>query len=199
LSGVDLRGATMVDVNLGGANLRGAVLIGADLRRAHMRGCDMRGADLREANLAEADLAEANLANANLIDANLGAVDMTLQPDGCGLDRHERSRPKLLRAKSLTGAIAGRHSPRLKSRQSDRPGQSRSFYFWNCSSMSHNYPPTPPLKVKYLKCHIWVLLALVLFLPGRSPKRGKCAGELLRQALNSLVQFYCRHKMSLLK
>lgn len=84
---VDLRGASLLDVELagvelGGADLRGADLSRADLRGAHLFQADLRGTVLFAANLDGADLTGANLHGANLDTAtlrgaSLGAADLS--------------------------------------------------------------------------------------------------------------------------
>lgn len=84
---VDLRGASLLDVQLTGANLRGADLRGADLSRADLRGACLFQADLRGtvmfgtqldgADLTGAQLHGANLDSASLKGASLGAADLT--------------------------------------------------------------------------------------------------------------------------
>ena len=98
LSGADLRdvdisgwrftGTNLRDADLSGANLLGAEfedadLSGADLTAANLRGADLRGADLSGANLTDANLRNANLSGANLSGANLADVtraDPVLDP-----------------------------------------------------------------------------------------------------------------------
>ncbi len=74
LRGADLRGAYLVDADLGGANLVGANLGGADLRGANLVDADLGGVNLVDANLGGADLGGVNLVDANLGGAYLGGA-----------------------------------------------------------------------------------------------------------------------------
>jgi uncharacterized protein YjbI with pentapeptide repeats len=71
LSKADLTGANLSGADLSGANLVGAKLKSADLYGARLRGADLSSADLSDSNLSRADLAWASLAGANLSEANL--------------------------------------------------------------------------------------------------------------------------------
>ena len=66
LSGADLSGAILINVNLREADLSGAILTRADLREANLYGANLSGADLREAILYDARLGGADLSEANL-------------------------------------------------------------------------------------------------------------------------------------
>ena len=69
LSGADLRGMTLVSIDLSFANLSGSNLSGTSL--SNLKGANLSGADLSDADLIEAVLNGANLADANLTRANL--------------------------------------------------------------------------------------------------------------------------------
>lgn len=66
LSNLDLTGANLVGCNLSGADLRHTKLIRANLSKCKLCKADLRGADLSQANLSEADLTGARLRRANL-------------------------------------------------------------------------------------------------------------------------------------
>ena len=92
LSGVDLTGEDLQDVNLEGANLQnailtdanleGAYLLGANLDNALLDGVSLRAADLPytslvKVNLEEADLSGANLQKTNLSEAILAGAEIS--------------------------------------------------------------------------------------------------------------------------
>ena len=66
LSGIDLTGADLADMDLRHANLRGTLL-----EHANLSGCNLEYASLQEAMLARADLTNANLSHTNLERASL--------------------------------------------------------------------------------------------------------------------------------
>ena len=96
--GLDLRGADLCKVNLGGLPLActcwgliwhrrsseteeqleiaGAHLEGTDFRETSLEGSCFRGANLKKANLSRAHLAQADLTRTNLSDSTLREVDM---------------------------------------------------------------------------------------------------------------------------
>lgn len=69
LSGTDLRGMTLISIDLSFANLSGANLSGTSL--SNLEGANLSGADLSDADLIEAVLNDSNLSDANLTRANL--------------------------------------------------------------------------------------------------------------------------------
>jgi hypothetical protein len=71
LTGVDVAGAFLQDIQLDGAELRRASFGAADLRGARLREASMQDATLESANLRGADLRDADLNGANLVDADL--------------------------------------------------------------------------------------------------------------------------------
>ena len=81
LSGADLSGADLRDVDISGwtftgTNLRDADLSGANLFGAEFEDADLGGADLTAADLRGADLSGANLTDASLRDANLSGANL---------------------------------------------------------------------------------------------------------------------------
>lgn len=97
LSGADLRGISLIQVQmqgvlatnanftgddlgqatLTGAVLRGANLSGADLTQATLTGADLSGADLSHARLGQAEASHANFSGANLSNADLTQTTLT--------------------------------------------------------------------------------------------------------------------------
>ena len=77
LSGCDLRGLCLRDVDLSYANLANAQLDGADLRWSKFRGTNLNNCNLANVNLRRSRLHYATLAGADLSGANLRAVDFT--------------------------------------------------------------------------------------------------------------------------
>jgi uncharacterized protein YjbI with pentapeptide repeats len=77
LSGADLSGADLHEVELSGANLREADLSGANLIMANLRGTDLSETELSFANLSTANLFDANLRGASLFETIFGGVDLT--------------------------------------------------------------------------------------------------------------------------
>ncbi len=76
LSGGDLSGAHLGNVDLSDADLSGVHLHQADLQETYLRDANLRGADLSHAYLREADLGAADLRGANLSGADLGGADL---------------------------------------------------------------------------------------------------------------------------
>ncbi|HLP87975.1 MAG TPA: pentapeptide repeat-containing protein [Nostocaceae cyanobacterium] len=72
LESINLSEAELIGANLTGTNLQKANLIGANLT-----GANLTGANLQKANLTGANLTSANLTSANLTDANLNSVNLT--------------------------------------------------------------------------------------------------------------------------
>ncbi|MEH2044028.1 pentapeptide repeat-containing protein [Nostoc sp.] len=87
LSGLNLSGASLLQVmltgvnleqtNLSNAELTGANLAGANLQQANLAGANLQNANLAGANLQQANLTGANLQQANLIGTNLNSADLT--------------------------------------------------------------------------------------------------------------------------
>jgi uncharacterized protein YjbI with pentapeptide repeats len=105
LGGADLSGAFLDRTDLRRANLikvclRGAKLIGAELSGAYLSGADLRGADLSEATLSEADLTGANLSGAYLSRADLAGANLS----GADLSDADLSEADLT-GTNLSGAI----------------------------------------------------------------------------------------------
>ena len=71
LTGVDLSGKRLNEVDLERADLKGANLEDVNLSEANLKGANLSGANLRNADLSEADLYRANLSGADLTDADL--------------------------------------------------------------------------------------------------------------------------------
>ncbi|MCC5669802.1 pentapeptide repeat-containing protein [Nostoc sp. CHAB 5784] len=81
LAGLNLSGASLLQVILTGVNLEqtnlsNAELIGANLAGANLQQANLAGANLQQANLAGANLAGANLTGANLQQANLMGTNL---------------------------------------------------------------------------------------------------------------------------
>ena len=68
---LDLRLASLAELDLSGLDLRGADLTGADLTKSNLAGTDLTGANLTKAKLDDADLSRADLAYAYLEEASL--------------------------------------------------------------------------------------------------------------------------------
>ncbi|MGJ5629960.1 pentapeptide repeat-containing protein [Nostoc sp. CALU 1950] len=81
LAGLNLSGASLLQVMLTGVNLEqtnlsNAELIGANLVGANLQQANLAGANLQQANLAGANLQQANLTGANLQQANLMGINL---------------------------------------------------------------------------------------------------------------------------
>ena len=76
LSGVDFRGAYLVEVHFKGSKLNGANLQNANLLVANLQHADLWGANLQHANLSRAKLQHADLWGANLQHANLSRAKL---------------------------------------------------------------------------------------------------------------------------
>ncbi len=72
---LNLRGATLTDIDLSMTDLSGAFLSRTDLTGANLYETNLYGVDLTESVLVETDLTGANLSNANLSAANLCQVN----------------------------------------------------------------------------------------------------------------------------
>ncbi|MEH1852629.1 MAG: pentapeptide repeat-containing protein [Nostoc sp.] len=87
LAGLNLSGASLLQVTLTGVNLEqtnlsnaelmGANLAGANLQQANLTGANLTGANLAGANLQQANLTGANLQQANLRGTNLNSANLT--------------------------------------------------------------------------------------------------------------------------
>ncbi|MEH2054000.1 pentapeptide repeat-containing protein [Nostoc sp.] len=87
LAGLNLSGASLLQVTLTGINLEqtnlsnaelmGANLAGANLQQANLVGANLTGANLAGANLQQANLTGANLQQANLRGTNLNSANLT--------------------------------------------------------------------------------------------------------------------------
>jgi Pentapeptide repeats (8 copies) len=87
LAGLNLSGASLLQVMLTGVNLEltnlsngeliGANLAGANLQKANLTGANLQQANLRGANLQQANLTGANLQQSNLMGINLNSVNLT--------------------------------------------------------------------------------------------------------------------------
>ncbi|MEH2281578.1 MAG: pentapeptide repeat-containing protein [Nostoc sp.] len=87
LAGLNLSGASLLQVmltgvnleqtNLSNAELMGANLTGANLQQANLTGANLQQANLTGANLQQANLTGANLQQANLTGANLNSANFT--------------------------------------------------------------------------------------------------------------------------
>jgi hypothetical protein len=73
----DLSGADLIGVKLNQVNFMGVNLIGAQLRMAGLNGATLNSAILSGADLRDADLTSANLNGAFLIATNLGQAEMS--------------------------------------------------------------------------------------------------------------------------
>ncbi|MHC5856706.1 pentapeptide repeat-containing protein [Nostoc sp.] len=87
LAGLNLSGASLLQVTLTGINLEqtnlsnaelmGANLAGANLQQANLTGANLTGTNLAGANLQQANLTGANLQQANLRGTNLNSANLT--------------------------------------------------------------------------------------------------------------------------
>jgi uncharacterized protein YjbI with pentapeptide repeats len=78
LSGKDLSGLDLAELDFKGANLSGADLYGADLSGANLAAADLKGARLDRATIIKAEFSSANLEGATLLRPN---TTMTFSPD----------------------------------------------------------------------------------------------------------------------
>ncbi|MBN3926769.1 pentapeptide repeat-containing protein [Nostoc sp. NMS4] len=85
LSNAELMGANLAGVNLQQANLTGANLQHANLAGANLQQANLTGANLQQANLTGTNLNSANLTNACLFDAILAKTDTKLAADNGAL------------------------------------------------------------------------------------------------------------------
>ncbi|MBC1240342.1 pentapeptide repeat-containing protein [Nostoc sp. 2RC] len=76
LSGASLLQVTLTQINLEQTNLSNAQLMGANLTNANLQQANLTGAHLQQANLIGANLQQANLTGANLQQANLTGVNL---------------------------------------------------------------------------------------------------------------------------
>ncbi len=82
LSGANLSGMDLTEVEFNGSDLREVAMVATDLTGVNLRGLNLAGADLQDATLSsaslfEADLSGANLSGAALDDANLVNADLS--------------------------------------------------------------------------------------------------------------------------
>ncbi|MDB9312189.1 pentapeptide repeat-containing protein [Spirulina sp. CS-785/01] len=77
LNEIDLSGANLREVNLRGAELNDADLSESILSRARLSGADLSGAFLENADLSECNLRRASLALVNLAGVDLSGADLT--------------------------------------------------------------------------------------------------------------------------
>lgn len=105
LEQINLSNAELMEANLAGANLQQANLAGANLQQANLAGANLQqanltGANLQQANLMATNLNSANLTNACLFDAILADADKKLAADNGALFSKE-SFQKLKHLRSL--------------------------------------------------------------------------------------------------
>jgi len=103
LSGVNFSGATLVLADLSQADLSGANLSGADLSGADLLLTDFSDADFSGADLSVADLSGANLSNAKLQAASLPQTDLS----GADLSKSDLSRTDLSGADLSKSDLSG--------------------------------------------------------------------------------------------
>ncbi len=127
LSGLNLSGASLLQVmltgvnleqtNLSNAELTGANLAGANLQQANLAGANLQHANFAGANLQQANLTGANLQQANLMGTNLNSADLT---NACLFDAILTATDKKLAANN--GALFSKESfqklKHLRSQQS---------------------------------------------------------------------------------
>ena len=77
LTGADLSGLSLIQVDLTGAVLRNANLTHADLTQATLNGADLSGANLTDATMIQVTAKQAKMVGANLSGVNLGQADLT--------------------------------------------------------------------------------------------------------------------------
>ncbi|MHC5596827.1 MAG: pentapeptide repeat-containing protein [Nostoc sp.] len=99
LSNVELMGANLAGVNLQQANLTGANLAGANLAGANLQQANFTGANLQQANLTGINLNSVNLTNACLFNAILTESDKKVATDnGALFSKESFQRQKHLRS-----------------------------------------------------------------------------------------------------
>ncbi|MEH1798813.1 MAG: pentapeptide repeat-containing protein [Nostoc sp.] len=127
LAGLNLSGASLLQVmltgvnleqtNLSNADLMGANLVGANLQQVNLTGANLQQANLTGANLTGANLTGANLQQANLMRINLNSVNLT---NACLFDAIFAETDKKLIADN--GALFSKESfQRLKHLRSHQP------------------------------------------------------------------------------
>ncbi|MEA5601358.1 pentapeptide repeat-containing protein [Nostoc sp. UHCC 0252] len=127
LAGLNLSGASLLQVMLTGINLEqtnlsnaeliGANLAGVNLQQANLAGANLQQANLAGANLQQANLAGANLQQANLMGTNLNSADLT---NACLFDAILTESDKKLAA--VNGALFSNESfQRLKNLRAQQP------------------------------------------------------------------------------
>ncbi|MBN3909874.1 MAG: pentapeptide repeat-containing protein [Nostoc sp. NMS1] len=154
LAGLNLSGASLLQVMLTGVNLEqtnlsnaeliGTNLAGANLQQANLTGANLQQANLTGANLQQANLTGANLQQANLTRANLNSADLT---NACFFDAILAETGKKLAADN--GALFSQESfQRLKNLRS-LPPQASQQPFLNTVKITPNTDnnrnkPQPP-------------------------------------------------------
>lgn len=127
LAGLNLSGASLLQVmltrvnleqtNLSNTELMGANLVGVNLQQANLTGANLQQANLTGANLQQANLTGANLQQANLMETNLNSTDFT---NACLFDAILNEADKKLAADN--GALFSKESfQRLKDLRLQQP------------------------------------------------------------------------------
>ncbi|RCJ22633.1 hypothetical protein A6S26_21085 [Nostoc sp. ATCC 43529] len=122
LSGASLLQVTLTQINFEQTNLSNAELIGANLAGANLQQANLTSANLQQANLAGANLQQANLTSANLQQANLMGVNLNFAnlTNACLFDAIISESDKKLAADN--GALFTKESfPKLKNLQAQQP------------------------------------------------------------------------------
>ncbi|NEU82919.1 pentapeptide repeat-containing protein [Nostoc sp. UIC 10630] len=143
LAGLNLSGASLLQVMLTGINLEqtnlsnaeliGTNLAGANLQQANLTGANLQQANLTDVNLEQANLTGANLQQANLTGANLNSADLT---NACFFDAILTEAGKKLAADN--GALLSKESfQRLKNLRS-LPPQASQQPFLNTIQITPN-------------------------------------------------------------
>ncbi len=78
LTGANLSGLSLIQVNFTGADLRGANLQHADLTQATLDTADLSGANLTDATMGQVEARQTKFIGANLSGADLSQADLTL-------------------------------------------------------------------------------------------------------------------------
>lgn len=77
LDSTNLTGANLADSCLAGASIRSATLTGANLAGAQLSGVDFSGSDLVDVNIARAELTDVNFANTRLVNVKLAGANLS--------------------------------------------------------------------------------------------------------------------------
>ncbi|MCC5628420.1 pentapeptide repeat-containing protein [Nostoc sphaeroides CHAB 2801] len=117
LAGLNLSGASLLQVMLTGVNLEQTNLSNAELIGANLAGANLQQANLAGANLAGANLTGANLQQANLMGANLNSANLT---NACLFDAILTEADKKL-ASENDASFSQESFQRLKYSQSQQP------------------------------------------------------------------------------